>query len=75
MLVVPKEFRGYAVVIPKKIVHLSSARHLLKRRIFEAMRTMPLPPALIVFARAQANSVNYKDIETEIKNLLSKIHN
>ena len=60
MLVVPEEMRGYAVIIPKKVVRLSSGRHRLKRQIFEALKTLRLPPALIVFPRASASGVHYK---------------
>ncbi len=74
MLVVPKEARGYAVIIPKKVVRLSSARHALKRRVLEALRTFPLPPSLIIFPRASAGSVHYEDLRTELGSLLSNIH-
>ncbi len=66
--------RGYAVVIPKKVARLSVTRHRIKRRIFNALRTIPLPPALIIFPRASASSVSYQDIHTEIAQLLSQIH-
>ncbi|MHB8913562.1 MAG: ribonuclease P protein component [Minisyncoccota bacterium] len=75
LLILPKEIQGYAVVIPKKVIRVSSARHRLKRQILEAMREIPLPPALIVFPRSSASSVNYQDIVTELKTLLSKIQN
>lgn len=70
-----EKVRGYAVVIPKKVVRLSSARHRLKRQVLEALRTLSLPPALIVFPRASASSVNYEGITTELKELLSNIKN
>lgn len=70
----PEGLEGYAVVIPKKVIRLSSARHRLKRQVLEALRTLPLPPALIVFPRAAAGSVHYQDLVTELKNLISKIH-
>ncbi|MHB1163245.1 MAG: ribonuclease P protein component [Minisyncoccota bacterium] len=73
MVVVPEEARGYAVVIPKKVVRLSSARHRLKRQILEVLREFPLPSSLIVFPRASAHGVHYQDIKKEIGNLLSKI--
>jgi len=71
MVVLPEEARGYAVIIPKKVVRLSAARHALKRRVLEALRTFPLPPALIVFPRASASSVNYQDLRAELSSLLS----
>lgn len=73
MLIFSEEFRGYAVVIPKKVIRLSSARHHLKRKVLEALRAFPLPPALIVFPRSSADSVNYQDIKKELGDLLSKI--
>lgn len=75
MLVVSKEARGYAVVIPKKVVRLSSDRHRLKRRILEALQSLSLPPSLIVFSRSPAGGVNYQDLLKELRNLLSKIPN
>ncbi len=74
MILVPENVQGYAVVIPKKVVRLSSARHHLKRRILEALRTLPLPPALVIFPRSAASSVNYQDLTLELRNLLSKIY-
>ncbi|MHB0865854.1 MAG: ribonuclease P protein component [Minisyncoccota bacterium] len=72
-VIVREESRGYAVVIPKKIVRLSSARHRLKRQVLEALRELPLPPSLIVFPRASAHGVHYQDIKKELGTLLSKI--
>lgn len=75
MVVIPKEARGYAVIVPKKVVRLSVGRHLLKRRVLEALRALPfpLPPSLIVFPRRSASSVHYQDIVTELTALLSSI--
>ena len=74
MLVIPKEARGYAVIIPKKVIRLSSTRHRIKRQILEVLRTLPLPPALIVFPRSSVDSVNYQDIAIELQNILSNPH-
>ena len=73
MLVLPEKARGYAVIIPKKVVRLSAARHRLKRQVLEAMRTFPLPQAIIVFPRASASGVHYEDLRAELGSLLSKI--
>jgi len=66
-----QEARGYAVVIPKKVAHLAVTRNHLKRRVLAALRTISLPPALLLFPKASADSVSYEDIKTEIKDLLS----
>ncbi len=71
MIVIPEEIRGYAVVIPKKVVRLASSRHLLKRRVLEALHTISLPPSLIVFPRLSASSVHYQDIKAELSRLIS----
>jgi len=73
--VLPRAASGYAVVIPKKVIRLSSARHRLKRRVLEALRELTLPPSLIVFPKASADSVDYQDIKAELGALLSKPHN
>lgn len=73
MVVVPKGLSGYAVVIPKKVMRLSVARHRLKRQIMEALRELSLPPAMIVFPRAITGSVNYQDVKTELSELISTI--
>ncbi len=72
-MVVPENVRGYAVVLPNKVIRLSSARHRLARRVLMALRILPLPPAIIVFPRSSASSVNYRDIKTELGKLLSTI--
>ena len=73
MVVLPEEARGYAVVIPKKVIRLASKRHQTKRRVLEALRALALPPSLIVFPRSSASSVNYEDMKAELQKLLSTI--
>jgi ribonuclease P protein component len=75
LVLAPEKVKGYAVIIPKKVVRLSSTRHRIKRQILEVLRALPLPPALIVFPRSSVSSVNYQDIKTELGDLLSKIKN
>jgi len=72
--VVTNDFKGYAVVIPKKVIRLSSERHKIKRRVIEVLKTMKLPPSLIVFPSSSIIDINYKDMKTELYNLL-KINN
>ena len=69
--VISHKAQGYAVVIPKKIARLAVTRHRIKRRVLAALRTIPLPPALLLFPKASVSSVSYEDIKTEIKTLLS----
>lgn len=64
---------GYAVVVPKKTARLSVTRHRIKRQVLEALRALPLPPALVVFPKASVAEMKYQDIKTEIAQLLSKI--
>lgn len=73
-LLVPEVGKGYAVVVSKKTARLSATRHRIKRRILSALRSLPLPPALIVFPKASASSVSYQDIRTELAGLLSQKH-
>jgi len=72
--VVSRETRGYAVILSKKAARLSVTRHRIKRKVYAALRTLPLPPALILFPKATAHSVSYGDMKAEIEVLLSKIH-
>lgn len=67
------ETTGYAVVVSKKIVRLSVTRHRIKRRVLAILRTLTLPPSLIIFPKSSANSVSYTDMRAEIENLLFKI--
>lgn len=75
-VVIPKEGRGYAVVVSKKSAKLAVTRHAIKRRVLAALRALSasLPRALIVFPRTSAGSVSYKDIQSELAVLLSKKH-
>lgn len=73
-VIVPEAMKGYAIIIPKKITRLSSTRHRIKRRISMVLRTLPLPPSLIVFPKASASSVSYQDIRSELSRLLSQKH-
>lgn len=70
-VVIPAGVRGYAVVVSKKVARLSVTRHQIKRRVLAALRTFPLPPALIIFPRASAGSVSYGNVQAELKKLLS----
>jgi ribonuclease P protein component len=69
-----EDIRGYAVVVSKKAARLSVTRHRIKRRVLEALRAFPLPRGLIIFPKASAGSVSYKDTKEEIAELLSKIN-
>lgn len=71
-IVFSQEAKGYAVVVSKKVARLSVTRHRIKRRIRAALKTMSLPPALVVFPKMSARSVRYQDIKAEIEKLLSK---
>ena len=73
-VLLPPTGEGYAVVVPKKIANLSVKRHQIKRRVLSALRTLHLPPALIVFPKSSVHSVSYQDIKLELDDILSKIH-
>jgi ribonuclease P protein component len=73
LVLFPEKVEGYAVVIPKKVVRLSSARHRLKRQVLEALRAAsPLPPALVVFPRSSAVGVHYEEMKSELAALISR---
>jgi ribonuclease P protein component len=69
--IVSPHLKGYAVVVSKKVAKLSVARHLLKRRVLAALRALPLPPALVIFAKDSAASLSFADIKQELATLLS----
>jgi ribonuclease P protein component len=73
MVIVPPETKGYAVVIPKKVARLSVTRHLMKRRVMEALRTIPLPKGLILFPKSSAAHLDFAHTQEELSRLLSKI--
>jgi ribonuclease P protein component len=70
---VPDRARGYAVVVSKKTARLSVTRHRLKRRVLGILRTLPLPPALIVYPRASVERLPAPELRAELAALLSKI--
>ena len=70
-VIIPHEGRGYAVVIPKKVIKSAVGRHKLKRTVFSLLRELPRPTALIVFPKAEATGVHYQDLKTELIELLS----
>lgn len=72
-VVLPKETKGYAVIVSKKAARLSVTRHAVKRRVLAALKTLPLPSSLIIFPKSSVSSMKYRDIKTELGNLLSKI--
>lgn len=71
--IISKEAKGYAVVIPKKVARLSVTRHRMKRHVLEALQTLSLPKSLLLFPKSSVLSLGYRDIQTELAALLSKI--
>ena len=70
-VVVPREATGYAVVVSRKTAKLSTARHLLKRRVLAALRGLDLPPSLVVFPKNSAIALTFAEIEAELATLLA----
>jgi ribonuclease P protein component len=65
---------GTAVVVSKKVAKSAAQRHLLKRRVREALYRQELPPAaLIVYAKAGAAGRTFEEIKEEITPLLAKL--
>ena len=71
-VVFPREASGYAVVVAKKTVKLSVDRHRLKRRVFAALETFPLPPSLIVFPKASVQLLKSEQLRDELSLLIAK---
>ncbi|MGH7175651.1 MAG: ribonuclease P protein component [Minisyncoccia bacterium] len=64
---------GYAVVVSKQVAKRSVDRHRLKRRVAEALKAFPLPPALVVYARAGAPSLSFQEISGELRAAVAEI--
>jgi ribonuclease P protein component len=65
---------GCAVVVSKKIARLSTARHLLKRRIMSVIRPWcDGPYSLIVYARAGAGTLPFKEVKKELEDLFARL--
>jgi ribonuclease P protein component len=65
---------GCAVVISKKVEKGSVRRHLLKRRILSAIKTVYLPAqALIVYAREGSGTLPFSELSVELQNLLARV--
>lgn len=71
--ILPKEASGYAVVVSKKVARLSVTRHRIKRRALEALRTLALPPSIILFPKSSVQDMTYQQTREELAELLSKI--
>ncbi len=72
-VVIPLREEGYAVVVSKKAAALSNKRHLIKRRTLSALRSLTLPPSLIVFPKASALPLSTREIREELEALLHKV--
>lgn len=60
-----------AVVVSKKVAKRSVDRHLLKRRVLEAVQDYVLPGrSFIVYARSGSPKLSYQDLATELAGLL-----
>jgi ribonuclease P protein component len=69
--VFPPNSAGYAIIVSKKVARLSVTRHRIKRRVSAVLRTISLPPALLLFPQSSVSSVSYQDIKKELTNLIS----
>lgn len=65
---------GAGVVVTKKVERSSVKRHVLKRRIREAIRPLvSTTHALIVYARPGSQNLSYQDIESELTALIGRV--
>lgn len=71
--VIPKNDAGYAVIVSKKTAREAVQRHRIKRRVLEALRKTPLPPALLLFPKSSVAALPSREIEAELSELISKI--
>lgn len=71
--ILPREAKGYAVIVSKKTARLSVTRHRIKRQVLAALRALRPPGALILFPKPSALKLEYRQIKMEIAGLLSKI--
>ena len=69
-LVVFEGIKGYAVVIPKKVLRLSVKRHRLKRQLLAVLKAAERPASGILFVRNTPSGVHYKDLVEELQTLL-----
>ncbi len=65
--------RGYAVIVSKKTARLSVTRHRLKRRVQAALRSLDLPPALVVYPRSSVLTLPFSELQAELRELVRKI--
>jgi RNase P protein component len=73
-VIVPHTGLGYAVVVPKKVARLSITRHKVKRHTLEAMKTLRLPPAAIIFPHASVAKMRYDEVVRDLATLFSKLN-
>ncbi len=66
----------FAVVISAKSAKRSVDRHLIKRRVMEAIQKLPIKTEVscVFYAKAAATKASFKQIHTEINSLLEKSH-
>ncbi len=64
---------GAAAVVSKKVARRSVDRHLLKRRMLEAMRPYALPGRfLVVYAKGGSTTLPFRAVAEELQTLLAK---
>jgi ribonuclease P protein component len=61
------EALGHAVIVSKQVARLSVTRHRVKRQVSAILRTLELPPSLIVYARAGAPKRSFAQIKEELE--------
>lgn len=67
---------GAAAVVSKKVARRSVDRHLLKRRMLQAMRPFALPDRfLVVYAKGGSHTLPFRALAEELQTLLAKTIN
>jgi len=72
-VVYSKNNSGYAVVVSKKVAQKTVARHRIKRRVRSIIKSVNLTEGCIIFARPGVHKLTYNDMDSEIKELISRV--
>ncbi|MDD2935226.1 MAG: ribonuclease P protein component [Candidatus Pacebacteria bacterium] len=69
--------KKFGVAVSKKIIKGAIKRHLLKRRVYSIIRNslenIPNGVFIIFFLKKEGSSINFKETEKDIKNIINNI--
>ncbi len=72
-IIYSNDYSGHAIIVSKKVAKKAITRHRIKRRVRAILRNIDVSGGCIIFARTGADILDYKNMDSEIKELITRV--